>query len=107
MTNGEVPRGLYLRGDLQIDTAVLVLTRHNIGSKVLKMITGYKNTYANMPEHLQNGRSSLTLYLDDPDMKHDLVQSLEQELESTDLDEIVRIGVEELLYIQRNGLREI
>ena len=97
--------GLHLRGDLQIETAVRVLQRYKVDSSALKFVVNMKAFHDGMPEHLKTEGVSMSLYVDDPKMKQDLIDSLTQELTLTNLSDIERVSAEELLEIQNNGQR--
>lgn len=105
MTEKSEPKGLHLRGSLQMDTAERVLQRHNVDSKALKLIVNLKDLFSKIPEHQRTGRSGMTLYIADADMKQDLIKSLELELQRSDLDDMDRASYEEMLDIQQNGQR--
>lgn len=104
MTDSEQPKGLSLRGDLQIDITEQALLRHKADSKALAFIVRLKDTYAQFPEHLQarSSPTSMSFYVDDAAMRQDVLFSLRKSLELDDLDEYTRVGIEELLLIQES-----
>ncbi len=101
MTNKEKPAGLALRGDLQIDIAEQALRRYRVDSKALMFIVNLKQAYASYPDHLRiSSPISMSFYVDDATMKQDLLFSLRKSLESDELDDDAKVGIEELLLIQ-------
>lgn len=109
MENAEGFNGFHLQGELQLDAAERALSRHKnkVGSSALNIIAGLREVEANLPDYMKKQRSNASVYVNDPDLKQDLVHSLEQELQRTDLDDDERISFEELLSIQQNGQRGV
>ena len=98
-------QGFHLRGDLQLDTAEIALMRHKIDSKALRVVLALKHAQEQLPDEMKQFDTSSAVYINDPEMRQDLIDSLQQELQRTDLDETQRISMEELLFIEQNGQR--
>lgn len=107
MENAEGFNGFHLRGELQLDAAERALLRQRADSTALKMISGLRDIEKNVPRPIKKRPSVWTVEVNDPVIKQDLIYSLEQELQRTDLDEDERISFEELLSIQQNGQRGV